>query len=102
MTSRLIFFSFFFSFLFLQSELILPLQDYKDFVKVFLNEDLVAVRVLYDTTDDRERVTQLVVRVWHAMHCALNNLRRLVVSEIDATGLLPPPPPLPFFVELRC
>ena len=68
-----------------KSELVLPLMDYKDMAKVLLNEDLVAIRILFDISDDRDRVTQLFVRVWYAMHCALNNLRKLVTTEIDST-----------------
>jgi len=49
---------------------------------------MIAVKVLFETVDDRERIVMLIIRVWNAMHCALNNLRKLVAAEIDATGTI--------------
>jgi len=68
-----------------KSELVFPLSEYDDFVKALLADDMVPLKLLFETSDDRERITSLIIRVWHGMHCALNNLRSLISAEIDAT-----------------
>jgi len=65
-----------------------PFLSFLRFAQVFLSEDMVPAKILFDVAEDRERVTQLIVRVWHAMHYALTNLRTLISTEIDSTGIL--------------